>query len=167
LNNAPFLYREKQTFHIVFASAMKRDYTVYPSMFDGEPGIVWFYNNRTNISPLNDTYPLYVSADRCNNSSICVWYVSPLWQFNDSTKTKYALLGEWNKWTAVSRQRFLSIKTNTENTQTTIVVQGVTSEVVSVVVYHSTLQSVTVNCLIATENGQANLLITQTNVTCS
>ncbi len=146
---------------------MKRDYEIYPSMIDGEPGIVWFYNNRTNISPLNDTYPLHVSADRCNDSSICLWYISPLWQFNDPNETKYALLGEWNKWTAISRQRFLSITTNTENTQTTITVQGVTSEIVSIVVYHSTLQSVTVNCTISAENGQASLVITPTNAVCS
>jgi hypothetical protein len=82
-------------------------------------------------------------------------------------KTKYALLGEWKKWTAVSRQRFLSITTNAENTETTIVVQVVMSEVVSVVVYHSTSQSAIVNCMISAENGEANLVITPTNATCS
>jgi hypothetical protein len=162
-----YLFRDNHTFSIVFASAMKRDYSVYPSMIDGQSGIVWFYNNPTKISPLNDTYPLDVSAMRCNDLSICVWYISPLWQFNDPNKTKYALLGEWNKWTAISRQRFLSITTNTENTQTTIIIQGVTSEIVSIVVYHSTLQSVTVNCTISAENGQANLVITPTNAVCS
>jgi len=146
---------------------MKRDYSVYPSMIDSESGIVWFYNNPTKISTLNYTSPLDVSATRCNDLSICVWYISPLWQFNDLNKTKYALLGEWNKWTAVSRQRFLSIITNTENTQTTIIVQGVISEIVSIIVYHSTLQSVTVNCTISTENSQASLVITPTNAVCS
>jgi hypothetical protein len=161
------LFRDNQTFYIVFASAMKRDYSVYPSMIDGQSGIVWFYNNPTKISPFNDTYPLDVSATICNDLSICVWYISPLWQFNDPNKTKYALLGEWNKWTAISRQRFLSITTNTENTQTTIIIQGITSEIVSIVVYHSILQSITVNCTISDENGRASLVITPTNAVCS
>ena len=146
---------------------MERDYSIYPSMIDGEPGIVWFHNNTEKLSPMNDTFPLGVSAERCHAETLCVWYISPVWQFNDSNKTKYALLGEWNKWTAVSRQRFLSITTNTENTQTTIVVQGLSSEVVPVVVYHSTLRSITVNCSITAENGQANLVITPTNAICS
>ena len=51
---------------------MKRDYAVYPSMIDSEPGIVWFYNNTQKISPLNETSPLGVSADRCNDSSFCL-----------------------------------------------------------------------------------------------
>ena len=146
---------------------MERDYSIYPSMIDGEPGIVWFYNNSMKLSPINDTFPLRVSAERCDAESLCVWYISPVWEFNDSNKTRYALLGEWDKWTAVSRQRFLSITTNAENTQTTIVVQGLSSEVVPVVVYHSTLQSITVNCSITAENGQANLVITPTNTICS
>jgi hypothetical protein len=90
-----------------------------------------------------------------------------LWQFNDPIHTKYALLGESNKWTAVSRQRFLSITTNTEKTQTTVVVQGAASETVPVVVYHTTLGSVTVNCLIPATVGVANLVITPTNAVCS
>ena len=146
---------------------MKRDYSIYPSMIDGESGIVWFYNNSTKTSPINDTFPLQVSANRCHDLAVCVWYISPLWQFNDPNKTKYALLGEGEKWTAVSRQRFLSITTNTENTETTIIVQGVTSEVVPVVVYHSTLQSMTVNCSITAENGRASLVITPTTAVCS
>ena len=82
-------------------------------------------------------------------------------------QTKYALFGEWNKWTTVSRQRFLSIQTNTENTQTTIVLQGVISETVSLVVHHSILQSVLVHCTISADNDQANLVITPTNVVCA
>ncbi len=146
---------------------MKRDYNIYPSMIASQSGIVWFYNNRTKLSPFHDNYPLGVQAERCNDLAFCLWFISPLWQFNDSNNTKYALLGEWNKWTAVSRQRFLSITTNTENTQTIINIQGVTSELVPIVVHHSVLQSVTVNCLTSSENGQANVVITPTNVTCS
>ncbi len=146
---------------------MKRDYTVYPSMIESESGIIWSYDNTQLISTFDDTHHLDVTASKCNDLSICVWYVSPLWQFNDAIHTKYALLGELNKWTAVSRQRFLSITTNTEKTQTTVVVQGAASETVPVVVYHGTLGSVTVNCPIPATNGVANLVITPTNAVCS
>jgi hypothetical protein len=146
---------------------MKRDYTVYPSMIGDESGIIWSYDNAQVISTFDDTHPVHVSSSKCNDLSICLWYVSPLWQFNDPGRTKYALLGESNKWTAVSRQRFVSITTNTEKMQTTIVVQGAASEVVSVIVYHSTLRSVTVNCPISTTSGHAILVITPTNAVCS
>jgi hypothetical protein len=65
---------------------------------------------------LDNIHPLTVSANKCNNSSFCLWYLSPLWNFSDSSNTTYALLGELNKWTAVSRQRFLSLTTNIERT---------------------------------------------------
>ncbi len=162
-----FLFRNEREFHVIFASAMKRDYSVYPSMIESESGIIWSYDNAQVISTFDDTHPVDVSPAKCNDSAICVWYVSPLWQFNDPVRTTYALLGEVNKWTAVSRQRFVSITTNTEKTQTTIVVAGVGSETVPVAVYHSNLQSVTVNCPISAETGQANLVITPTNVVCS
>jgi hypothetical protein len=122
------LFRNNQTFQIVFASDMKRDYTIYPSMIYSQSGIVWFYNDAEKTSIFNGTQPLAVSS---------------------------------------SRQRFLSITINKENTQTTIAVQGIVSEIVSIVVYHSTLQSATVNCSITALNGQANLVITPTNVLCS
>lgn len=146
---------------------MKRDYTIYPSMIYSQPGILWFYNDTEKTSIFNDTQPLDVSASRCDDSAICVWYISPLWQFDDPMHTKYALCGEWNKWTAISRQRFLSITKNTGNTQTTIVIQGAASEIVSVVVYHSTLHSVMVNCSISASNDQTTVIITPTNVVCS
>ena len=146
---------------------MKRDYTVYPSMIDAQPGIVWFYNNTEKISVFNETSPLGVQADRCDDLSICVWYLSPVWEFNDSMKTKYSLLGEINKWTSVSRQRFLSIEKNAENTETRIVIQGVKDEIVSIGISHSIFKSLIVKCLISNENGQGNVIITPSNVTCS
>jgi hypothetical protein len=146
---------------------MKRDYTIYPSMIGSQSGIIWSYDNAQMTTTFADTSPLDVSASKCGNLSVCLWYVSPLWQFNDPVQTKYALLGEWNKWTAVSQQRFLSISTNAEQTQATITVQGVASEIVPIVVYHSTLLSVTVNCSISSENAQAKVVITPTAVVCS
>jgi hypothetical protein len=146
---------------------MKRDYAVYPSMVESESGVFWSYDNAQVISTFDDTHPISVTASKCNDLSICLWYASPLWQFNDAIYTTYALLGELNKWTAVSRQRFLSITTNTEKTQTTVVVQGAASENVPVVVYHRTLGTVTANCLIPPTIGVANLVITPTNIVCS
>jgi hypothetical protein len=160
-------FRNDQTFYVIFASAMKRDYSVYPSMIEGESGIIWSYDNAQVTSTFDDTHPVEVTASKCNDLSICLWYVSPVWEFNDPAQIKYALLGELNKWTAVSRQRFLSITTNTEKTETTIIVQGVASEIVTIAVYHSTLKSVTVNCPISAEKGQATLVITPTNAVCS
>jgi hypothetical protein len=146
---------------------MKRDYTVYPSMIGGESGIIWSYDNARMISTFDDTHPLDVSSSTCHDLSICLWYVSPLWQFNDPLRIKYALLGEWGKWTAVSQQRFISITTNVSKTETTIIVQGVLSEIIPVLVYHSNLHSVTVNCTISAQNSQAKLVITPTNVACA
>jgi hypothetical protein len=162
-----YLFRNDRKFHVIFASAMKRDYPVYPSMIEGESGLIWSYDNVQVTSTFDDTHPLEVTASKCGDSAICLWYVSPVWQFNDAIRTKYALLGELNKWTAVSRQRFVSITTNTEKTLTTIVVQGAPSEVVSIVVYHSNVQTVIINCVISATSGQANLVITPTNAVCS
>ena len=146
---------------------MKRDYTVYPSMIeDPEPSIIWSYDNAQVTSTFDDTHPLEIPANKCNDASFCLWYVSPVWKFNDPASTSYALLGEYNKWTAISRQRFVSITTNTEKTQTTVVVRGVASELVSVVVYHSTLRTQTVNCQLSAA-GQANLVISSKNIICS
>jgi hypothetical protein len=129
---------------------MKRDYQIYPYIIRGESGIIWSYDNVQMSSTFDDTHPLDISANKCNNISICLWYVSPLWQFNDLSQTQYALLGEWNKWTPVSQQRFVSITNNAQNTQTTITLQIATSEIVSVVVFHSTLHYITINCSTST-----------------
>ena len=96
-----YLFRNDQAFHVIFASAMKRDYAVYPSMIESESGIIWSYDNAQMVSTFDDTHSLNVTAQKCNDLSICVWYVSPVWQFNDVVRTQYALLGELNKWTAV------------------------------------------------------------------
>ncbi|UJR38301.1 hypothetical protein I4U23_030971 [Adineta vaga] len=154
-------------FHIIFASAMKRDYVVYPSMIGSESGVIWSYDNTDVVSTFDDTHPLDVSASKCGDLAICVWYISPLWQFNDPIHTKYAFLGERNKWTAVSQQRISYITTNTEKTQTTITVQGAKSEVVSLLVHHSSLHTVNVNCSLSTDQGRGQLVITPTNIVCS
>ena len=148
---------------------MKRDYTISPSMIGApsQSAVVWFYNDSKLVSTFDDSVPLKVSADRCHNLSVCLWYVSPLQSLKDSTDVQYALLGEWDKWSAVSQQRFSSIMTDTMKHEATVTVQGVSGETVPVVVFHSVLHSVTVNCPISAENGQAHLVITTSNVACS
>jgi hypothetical protein len=145
---------------------MKRDYSVYPSMIDGQSGIIWSYDTPTVRSAFDENHPLDVLAAKCNDLSICLWYISPLWQFNDPAKTKYAFLGELNKWTAVSQQRVDSISTNPEKTQTTISLQGERSEIVSLAVHHPSLPSGIINCQISPGNAEGQLLITPSDVFC-
>lgn len=146
---------------------MKRDYLVYPFMISGQSGIIWSYNNSNVTSTFDTTTPLNVSADQCHNLTMCLWYISPLQSLNDSAGTHYALLGEWNKWTAVSQQRFLSITTDTKNNRATIIVQGVPDETVPIIVYHSVLRSMTVNCMFSSNKGQPQIVVTPSNVICS
>jgi hypothetical protein len=145
---------------------MKQDYLVVPSMISGQSGVIWSYDNSEVVSTFDDTNPLNVSSIQCHNLSICLWYVSPLQSLNDPSGSEYALLGEWNKWTAVSQQRFTSIITDvTKNQATTI--QGASSEIVPIVVFHSVFKSFTVNCKISTMNGQVQVVITPSNIVCS
>ena len=167
--NCFVIFRNDQTFHIVFASKMKRDYTISPSMIGAkaQSSMLWSYNDSSVIIPFDDSAPLKVSADQCHNLTLCLWYISPLISLNDPTGVKYALLGEWNKWTAVSQQRFTSIVTDTTKNEATVTVAGVAGETVPVVVFHSVLLALTVNCPISSANGQAQLVITPSNVVCS
>ena len=146
---------------------MRRDYLVYPMMIGAQSGIIWSYNDSNIISTFDNVNPLHVSFNQCNNLSICLWYVSPLQSLNDSADTQYALLGEWNKWTAVSKQRFTSIVTDTKKNEATVTVEGVSGETVLVVVFHSVLLALTINCPISAVNGQTHLVITPSNVVCS
>lgn len=146
---------------------MKRDYQVSPSMIGGEASVIWFYNNTKLVKPFNDTNPLSVSANQCHNLTICLWYVSPLIEFSNSPKAQFALLGELNKWTAVSRQRFTSIDADTTAGQGTITIQGVPGETIPVVIYHSIFFSVTVNCQISSNQNSTKIIITTSDVLCS
>jgi hypothetical protein len=146
---------------------MNRDYTIYPSMIGGQSGVIWSYDNSEIVSTFDDANPLMVSSIQCHNLSICLWYISPLQSLNDPSGSEYALLGEWNKWTAVSQQRFISIVTDVTKNQAIIAIQGVSSETVPIVLFHSVLKSFTVNCKISAMNGQARVVITPSNIVCS
>jgi hypothetical protein len=147
---------------------MKRDYIIIPTMIGAQAGIIWSYDEVDTTQPFNDAVPLQISAKQCNHLAFCLWYISPIQSLNDSTREiHYALLGEPNKWTAVSQQRFSSIVTNTTNNEVIITVQGISGEIVPIAVFHSVILLVTVNCSISTIDSQAHVIITTSNVTCS
>jgi hypothetical protein len=144
---------------------MRRDYLVSPSMIGAQAGLIWSYDDPSTVTIFNESHPLAVSASRCNDSSFCLWYVSPVWSFADPSNTQYALLGNLNKWTAVSRQRFPSFSRNAEARQTTFTLLGGTIEMVEVLVYHSKLGLVHLNCSLSCAEGI--LTITPSTVTCT
>ena len=145
---------------------MARDYSLTASLIGAQSGVIWSYYNTSEWSLFDDQHPLDVSANMCDKGRFCVWYLSPLWQFNDANSTKYALLGEYDKWTAVSRQRISSIKTDAGKTQTTVSLEGDAGEVVNLSVYHAALNVVNVKCSLSSSTGQGQLIITPSKVTC-
>ena len=146
---------------------MIRDYSLNPASIDAQSGVIWPYQNASNVTPFDDQHPLDVSVKDCDNRTFCVWYLSPLWQFSDANSTKYALLGESDKWTVVSRQRITSIKTDAGKTQTTVSLQGAVGEVVNLSIYHGVLNVVNVKCVLSSSTGEGQLVISPSNVTCS
>ena len=146
---------------------MQQDYSLNPLLIDAQSGVIWPYQNSSDLNVFDDQHPLDVSASKCNNATFCLWYLSPLWQFNDANNTKYALLGEFDKWTAVSRQRITSIDTDAGKTLTTIALQGAAGEIVNLSVYHAAVNVVNVKCPLSSDKGQGKLIITPSKVTCS
>jgi hypothetical protein len=135
-------------------------------MIGAQAGLIWSYEDPSTITTFDGIHPLTVSANKCNDSSFCLWYLSPVWSFADPSHTQYALLGNLNKWTAVSRQRFPSFTTDAERTKTVFTILGGTpTEMVELLVYHSTLGVVRLNCSLSCAEGE--LTITPSAVTCS
>ena len=159
-------FRDYYTFYVVFASNMKRDYTLYPSTLGARSGVVWFYNDPNSVTEFDDGDPLDIPANQCDNTSLCIWYISPLIPFYDPLGYQFALMGESNKWTPVSRQRFISIDADFQQTDITVTVQGVAGEIVHLFLYHSFFQFITVDCPISSDNGQALLVVDIDNVIC-
>ncbi|CAF1149166.1 unnamed protein product [Rotaria sordida] len=155
-----------QTFHIIFASAMKQDYSIYPSMIGGQSGMLWSYDDTTTILPFSDTNPLNISHCRCSVASMCLWYVSPLIELGDS-EIYYALLGEQNKWTAISQQRIISIANQPQNKIAIIRIQGAPGETVLMGFYHSDLKFITIGCRIPPDIDQIEIIISVADVICN
>jgi hypothetical protein len=146
---------------------MRRDYSLVPSMIDSPPGILWSYDEPSILLSFNDTHPLQVPAGQCKDSSFCLWYVSPLWHFNDVNSTAYALMGEVDKWTAVSQQRFTSVIFDVEGMETIITLAGVPHEIIQVYLYHSRLSvPVRLVCSLTADQHQAQLHINPINSAC-
>lgn len=162
----PIVFRQERSFHIVFASAIKKNYALFPTSIGSDTGMIWSYDGSVKPQLFDDSNPLEVSSSDCGDLSICLWYISPVWQFGDPARTKYALLGELNKWTAVSKQRFTSIATNLKKTQANITIQGVASEIVTIATYHSALGTTQTTCTIPA-SSQSTLIISPTSINCA
>jgi hypothetical protein len=146
---------------------MKQDYLVYPSMIGAQSGIIVAGVDAGVPAVFDDSNPLNVSVNQCNNLTVCLWYVSPVWELNDVDKTSYALLGELSKWTAVSPQRFTSIVQDTEKNQITITVQGLLNEHITLVFLLLVQTVEVVTCWTSATNGQARFIITANNIACA
>lgn len=114
---------------------MKRDYVIYPSMLGMKSGARLEHNGSPIAVLFDISHPLHIYADACSRSAACVWYVSPLWEFNDDPESIVAFLGDPRKSAPVSRQRFTSIVIEPEQSQAIITFQGVPNELVQIVTY--------------------------------
>ena len=147
---------------------MKRNYSIIPSMIRSSDGLIWSFDNPYQLFTFDQNHSLNISHQLCNETSFCLWYTSPLWNFNDSQSTKYSFMGEMNKWSFVSQQRFPSLYTNSDNTNMTIIVKGVPNELVDILIYHSKFESIIhLICHFYTDKLQAQLTINSTDVICS
>jgi hypothetical protein len=118
-----FLFRNNETFHAIFASRMKQDYLIYPSMIGTEPGVIYIEDGYTGPAYFDESHPLTIPFDRCHELNLCIWYVSPIWQLKDYPV--WALLMDEDKWAGINKQRFISIIRDIEKNQVTITAQGV------------------------------------------
>jgi hypothetical protein len=156
-----------EIFSIIFASSMRRNYSLIPSMIGSPSGLIWSFSNPYELFTFDENHSLLISNEKCNDTTYCLWYSSPLWQFNDSLSTRYSFMGEMNKWTFVSQQRFSSLTRNSANTQMTILIEGVSNELVDILVYHSKFESIIhLVCNLSRDTGQAQLIINSTDVIC-
>jgi hypothetical protein len=146
---------------------MKRNYSIIPSMIGSSNGIIWSFDNPYQLFTFDQNHSVQISHQLCNDTSFCLWYNSPLWYFNDSQSTKYAFMGELNKWSFVSQQRFSSLFINSDNTNMTIIVEGVPNELVYILIYHSKFESIIqLTCHFYTDKLETQLVINSTNVIC-
>ncbi len=147
---------------------MTRNYSIYPSMIgsNSKSAVIWSYSDYSVVTIFDNSVPLKVSADQCGNSSICVWYISPLEKLKGSLGYQFALLGELNKWTAVSRQRFTSITIDRQKNEGRVTVEGVFGERIPVSFFHSIQGPMIVYCPIPA-SGQTHVVITEYDIVCS
>ena len=65
-------FRGDDTFHIIFASSMKRDYLIYPSMMSSQPGVICELDKFSNPKSFNGSYSVHVIVRNCGNPAMCV-----------------------------------------------------------------------------------------------
>lgn len=143
---------------------MKQDYIIYPSMLGIESGAIWDRTGSHDVSIIDESHPIHISTDTCSGSSICVWYISPLWQLNGQPNSGVALLGEFDKWTPVSPQRFTSFTIDQTENQVRITYQGMPYAEIDVTYYQGTIAGRA--CLLdANGTGWFNLTLGMTTCT--
>ena len=145
---------------------MKQNYVIYPSMLGITLGALWFKTDGS-VSVFKKSNPIHISTDQCSGSTVCVWYISPLWQFNSPQPgSSVALLGDLDKWTPVSRQRFTSIVIDLANNLARVTFQGVPGEEIFILTFYPETFWAGTACFV-TENGTGWANITPTILTCS
>jgi hypothetical protein len=105
---------------------MTKDYVIYPSMIGAKPGAIFLDDGFSFPARFDESHPLTIPFDSCNELNLCVWYVSPTWQLKDYLV--WALLKDFSKWAGITKQRYKSIVHDTENNQIIITAQGIFNE---------------------------------------
>ncbi len=145
---------------------MKKNYVIHPSMLGITSGALWFGTSSGDISVFDESKPLHIIAHKCSGSTICIWHISPIWQFNSPPGSSVAFLGDFGKWAPISRQRFTSLIMDSENSQARLTFQGVPGEEIFIFTFYPPLGTAGHACFV-TGNGTGWATITSTILTCS
>jgi len=145
---------------------MKQDYVIYPSMLGMKSGALWLYTTSGHIVVFDQSNPLNIYADACPLLTVCIWYISPLWEFNDQANSGVAFMGEFGKWTPVSRQRFTSINIDHKENQARVTYQGTPNEEITIVTADPPDGISYTSCFV-NENGTGLAIVTSTIFTCT
>ncbi len=159
------IFRNNETFHVIFASGITRDYLVTPSMIGAQTGIICEERDwRGKI--FSDANPLYVTEEDCGISKVCIWYVSPIWELSDTKNTiSYGLMGEFHKLTGVNRQRITSIIRDAKDGPITITCKGVFDEPVRLIFSYPDGEWALVSCW-TSETSDVVRFILHTYISC-
>ncbi|CAF1174900.1 unnamed protein product [Didymodactylos carnosus] len=162
-------------FYILFASNMKSNYDIYPTDLglsastDINDYVAYSWSNPFELVKFSSNNSLSITTKQCGTNDInsfCLWYISPLWQFSQPSKSIYALLGEFNKWVPVSKQRFQSLSISQSNNRTAIDVKGSSLEYTQFLIYSQALGGViTLPCQLSS-HGYGQIVITTQSAVC-
>ena len=113
--------------------------------------VVWSWTNASSfLDPLPTVVTTLTSADpllvsECGMVDFSVYYLSPQWNAG------WSLLGEWSKWTAVSRMRVRGV--SLEASQVTVDLMGAPNEVVELAWSDAQSQVHSTKCMMDDEGG--------------